>query len=214
MKETEYLVHDYNDPLLNLYKEFMTQSEIIERNWTKGLIKKFLGEPDVIKHNKLNRKNKTKLYFTLDVLAIEKTDGFKKALEKLEKRRIGLKRYTEIKRQELFDYINKLNITIPNYNSQKELYVEAIEHYNCYWQFIREDYTKHASLEDDIRFLNRISMNMIRHSLDEYEPELEKLFGKIGSQEGYWMLKTKINNLILEKYPFLYYEKLEEVENF
>jgi hypothetical protein len=44
---------------------------------------------------------------------------------------------------------------------------------------------------------------MIRHSYRRYDKELSKLFGKVGKQHGYELLKERINTAIYEKYPFL-----------
>ena len=99
------------------------------------------------------------------------------------------------------DYINNLEIVIP-VMSLEELTLQAIEHYNDLWE-IRGNYEKHATIDSDRQFLNRITMNMLRHQQEHYELELEILFGKVGKDEAYIALKTKINKEILKIYPTL-----------
>ena len=55
----------------------------------------------------------------------------------------------------------------------------------------------------DKRFLNRISLNMLRHEFTDYEYIIAKMFGKIGRIEGCSILRERVDSLILQKYPFL-----------
>jgi uncharacterized protein (DUF849 family) len=125
-------------------------------------------------------------------------------MEKSEDRRIkqskSLIEVNKAKREELLEYINKIEIKIPKMPI-KELRVLAVKHYNTLWS-MRGKYDKVATINDDEEFLDRVSVNMLRHELECYEKELDKLFGKIGRAEGYSLLKNRINQEIVKTYPY------------
>ncbi len=53
---------------------------------------------------------------------------------------------------------------------------------------------KYATVDASDDFLNRISLNMLRHENEHYELELNKMFGKTGNDDAYILLKNKIND--------------------
>jgi len=77
-----------------------------------------------------------------------------------------------------------------------------VENYNSLW-LSRGKSDKWASLKDDASFLNRIAVNMLRHCFSNYEYELESLYGKVGKDDGYVQLKSRILEKIEEVYPYL-----------
>ena len=194
--------------------EYITFTDLKEkRGWSKRLIDNFLFEPDLYTQNThRGRDSVCKLYKMERVLEVEAEDEeFHEEFEKVKKRRNSALKSVNKKRQELFDYINNLEIRILEFPTQQKLFKAAINHYNNL-QFERENYfATDATTNSDAKFLKRISVNFLRHSCVNYEPELDQLFGKIGRNEGYWMLKEKINDLIYEKYPFLEYTEEEKL---
>lgn len=86
---------------------------------------------------------------------------------------------------------------------------DAIDSYNNFHEEILlgigHEYTI-ATPSSDIKFINRITVNHIRHNLSYYDEQLEKLFGKVGKKEAYFILNKKIYTEIGEVYPNLYHE--------
>jgi len=186
--------------------EYLTVSKLKERGWTDAKIRDWLGEPDKLKINPMYRTApQMKLYLEKRVIKKEKSNEFiewkEKSKLRREKQSQRMKEVMNKKREELLKYIANLTITIPKYKKDK-LYSLAVEHYNELWMY-RGNYDKYASIDADESFLNRISVNMLRHSFSDYEYELERLFDKVGKDEGYSLLKEKVNETIFKIYPFL-----------
>lgn len=173
----------------------------IERDWSKRLITKFLGEPDKLGKNINNSKTPCKLYELEKVYQIEETEEFKVELRKVIKRRESANKVVSKKEDELLNYINSLEINIPHFENRDELFKAARAQYNNH-QIEKGTYNI-AHKDADIEFMKRITINFLRHSVDCYEIELHRLFGKIGRTLAYFQLKDKINDAILEKYPYL-----------
>jgi hypothetical protein len=62
---------------------------------------------------------------------------------------------------------------------------------------------REARRNSDPEFLQRITINYIRHQHSEYDEQLEHIFGKVGTAEAYLALNRKIADAIEEKYPVL-----------
>ena len=121
--------------------------------------------------------------------------------EKREKLSKSLKEANERKREELKKYIESLEIKIERI-SLEELKEQSIEHYNELW-CSRGRFDKYANEKSDENFLKRICVNMLRHEFTDYEYEIYKMFGKVGKEQGYEMLKNRINEEIYKTYPEL-----------
>lgn len=190
-------------------EEFITKTILKERGWNDFLINKYLKKPDkevINPHYKCAPP--MKLYLLKKVKLKEKNKGFIDYIEKNKIKRENLKngrlKAKETKTKKLLDYVNGIVIDIPTMQKQN-LYNKAIRHYNNLWnnrgQYDKIIYQNAESLDDD--FLNRITINMLRHECTNYEEELYNIFGRVGINERYNLLKDKVNNKILEVYPFL-----------
>jgi hypothetical protein len=127
---------------------------------------------------------------------------------KLEKRSIVGRRVAEKKRDDLLDWVERLQVKVRRYETKEALTEAACRHYNELWAE-RDDGRgryddKHASPSDDVEFLNRITMNFLRHDCSGYERYLDSVAGKTGAPEARALLREKINKKILEQYPFLH----------
>lgn len=60
-----------------------------------------------------------------------------------------------------------------------------------------------ASRDSSPEFLQRITVNHLRHNLSNYEARLDALFGRVGKQEAYRILNAKIYERIAAEYPML-----------
>jgi len=184
---------------------YISYSQIKARGWTDSMIKKLLGEHDTEKDNPYYRSGSPmKMYLFDRVFYAEKTEEFAILKEKSKKRVLAGKNAAEKKRQELRDYINNLNISIPVY-PYSELISLACDSYN---DFNRQKanmkgdfFINYVNENSDESFLARICKNYLRHRCTNYERELDEMFGKIGRQEGHDLIQKKINDLIDKQYP-------------
>lgn len=186
--------------------EYFTKKQLTERGWTESLIKRFLGNHDAERPNPRFRSSATmKLFQQERVIALEHSDDYQSAKEKTEKRRTAARNVAAGKRQQLLERIEQTPIEMPNLSRQK-LLKKACRHYN---ERMRErqrrtDFDfKDATADSDQDFLCRISVNFLRHELTPYEEHISSLYGRIGRQQAYLLLKCRILAAIAEKYPWL-----------
>lgn len=186
-------------------KLYITLSKVKERGWTSGLIEKFLGLPDSTAKNPHYSKRPIKLFLLERVEAIENTDSFKEKISKMEKQRESSRERMLIasndKRKLLIEYIQSLKIKIKKID-YPNLLKKAIDNYNDHNGYSGQI----ANKDSDKKFLDRIRVNYIRHCCTRYDNELENMFGKVGKNEGYVLLKCRILDVISKTYPYLYDE--------
>jgi hypothetical protein len=174
----------------------VTKSGLVARGWTEGLIKKHLGEPDELKTNPHYKSGPPMCLYSMSrVEPFEKEAWFLEAKSKRATRSAAALKIADRKRTVLLQWVERLKIKIPVMPLER-LLKKACEHYNNFHEF-----SKAASLKDSPEFLSRIARNYIRHELTDYEARLEELFGKVGTEQAYDRLKTRINEAISEVYP-------------
>lgn len=185
----------------------LAKSQLKARGWTDGAIKTFLGEPDRVKTNPHYRSGPPmQLYALTRVVEAEDLPAFREWHQQHQRKRTNLSRgarqAAQRKREQLLAYIERLNIQIPRLGDQQAVYRKAVKHYNALWSS-RGNFDKHASVDDSPEFLNRIARNMLRHAFSDYEDEIDNLFGQVGREEGYALLRERVNAAISKTYPFL-----------
>ena len=60
-----------------------------------------------------------------------------------------------------------------------------------------------ANKHSDADFLDRITVNFLRHCWTKYENELAEIAGKVGAPEAYVTIKQMVLDEITEQYPWL-----------
>lgn len=186
--------------------EYISLSGLKKRGWTNKAISKFLGDsPDRTAPNPHYRSAAPmRLYLRAKALELENRDDFKKWIEEIKlkskSRKESSKKAVITKTNKLIEYISHVEVKVPRYDLLK-LYHLACEHYNELHCF-RGNF-KTANKNADISFLNRISVNFLRHELTSYEEELYNIFGKVGIREAHESLFKKIMSAISESYPSL-----------
>lgn len=147
-----------------------------------------------------------RLYALAHVEFIEKKDDFKEYIERKSASRkklsASLKIIADEKRKKLINYVNSLDINIYDFKSEQSLIEAAVNHYNCLWLDRGRD-DKYATISDDRKFLHRIAVNMLRHDSEQYEPVIYELFGQVGKNEAYHVLRDAVLSKIAKKYPYL-----------
>lgn len=86
----------------------------------------------------------------------------------------------------------------------RQLEFLAIEHYNNYHDTLgKYDFMPVSLCSCSREFLNRITVNYLRHECTDYDYELSEIAGKVGVQDAHDILKERVNEAIYEAYPTL-----------
>jgi hypothetical protein len=177
-------------------KNYYRSSELKQRGWTEGLIKKFLPKPDETKTNPIVKSAAPmKLYKIKRVERIEKSEKFIKAMESISKRKAAARKAVETKTAKTIEWANSVNFNVPTFSKDK-LERNAIYHYQQY-----HDTIICGPIDED--FINRISTNYIRHECTKYDRILDSLYGSVGKQKAYDIIKEKINQEIRKKHNWI-----------
>jgi hypothetical protein len=130
----------------------------------------------------------------------ECAEALRKAASMRDKRRAASARGHARRRGKLLEHMDSLKIEIPEMTREKLVNV-AIESYNQYQ--ISRGGGRRAHPGDGKWFLDRISLNTLRHEFSCYEEEIGRLFGRTGRKEAYAALRKKVDAAIVEVYPHL-----------
>ena len=185
-----------------------------QRGWTDKMIKQFLpAEPDHEAQNPHYRHGiPMRLYLRSRILGIERRKAFKAFVAQNQGRVAGARKAVETKEERTLATVRgwtiSLKVMLPD-----ELSKRALQSYNSHQQdraMRRQDQGRdydepnEAKLEGcEPAFLQRITVNFLRHNLTSYEEKLERLYGKIGTKKAYIALNKKIYDKIAEIYPHL-----------
>jgi len=202
-----------------------TKSQLKDRGWTDGAIKKFLGDCDATGINRYTRKKPILLWYQERVLKAEESEEFKAWQEKTgSTRKKQSERMFEIaqqKKQEIIAFVDNLAIEVPSI-PYPDLIRNSCHHYNEYKQYIameRGQYDADLNLaneDSDPYFLYRITCNYIRHQMTSYDYMLSALFGQTGKEIAYERLKKRvmgeINKVYSDLLRFLLERKQEKLK--
>lgn len=183
-----------------------------QRQWTDSLIKRFLPEPDQVKRNPLYRKAPPMQLFRLErVIAIEESTDFQSGKAATDKRRTAGLVTADRKRKDTLDGVASLPAPILPKLEPEKLTGRAIRHYNQLWED-RGRYEKNAKPTDDPAFLQRITVNYVRHMLTDYEHHLNALFRQVGKRDAIALVRQKVLQAIADAYPWLAGEANRQME--
>lgn len=185
---------------------FCTRSTLKQRGWTESAIARFLDPHDREAPNPHYRKAAPmRLYRLARVEAAEQSDDYRAYAAATAGRRTGAKRAAATKRERLLAEVEAWRIEVPAMDLER-VRRRAIRAYNDYHEMLLfergHDYER-ATLGSDRAFLDRITVNYLRHELTPYDDRLRDLFGRVGTREGYAILNRKIHAAIAAAYPDL-----------
>ncbi|MDD2741263.1 MAG: hypothetical protein PHV02_03260 [Rhodocyclaceae bacterium] len=185
----------------------LTQTAILERTgWTKTLLLKLLGEPDLRK--KIHGRTQLAcLYREVRVLEAEGSAAFAAAQDGIQKRKAAGKKAVETKIEKLMLAVAEMRVTVQHVGIDK-VRRDAIRSYND-WHW---DSCMPASLKSEPEFLDRITVNYIRHELTDYDYALEEVAGKVGVQIAIDTIRDKIYASIANAYPVLAQECKKQLD--
>lgn len=189
-------------------KQFITRTTVSRRpGWTLGLVEKILGPPDEKKKVR-GFSNELCLYHINRVVTAEQSEDFLADLPKRLERKASAQRAVETKTKDLLNHIATMQITVVQM-PEVQLRDKAIQNYNN-WQSEKAlnswrdyDSAEPARKNSDPAFLQRISVNYLRHQGTRYDRAIEAMIGKVGNQEALSALRVRIYEAIATAYPGL-----------
>jgi len=201
-------------------KEYKCKTDLLKSGWSSSMIEKLYGKPDKTKRNSFYYNGPPiSLYLITKIEMIEKTEEYKLLKEKFDKRSSKIKLSIDKQKKDFLNQISN-NITIESIEEQiknsysyKHSYVvnDAIESYNNFHSYF--DDFEIVSINSDKDFLERITVNYIRHNLTNYEDELLKTFNKFGKHEVINLIKYNVLIAISNVYPHLKDECKRQIDN-
>lgn len=194
----------------------MSESKLKQRGWTKAAITKFLEKEDQLVPNpRYRHSSPMKLYSRKRVEYMERSDEFILWKRKHESKADSYKQVVHTKAKKLLDEVESWAVYVKELPIS-ELKIKAMQSYNSFNNFkgtYRKDFDfTPASTMSNPRFLDRITVNYIRHKLIAYDNRLNQLFGKVACDQAYIAFNTKIYNKITEVYPMFKDECARQLE--
>lgn len=194
--------------------DYVNKSNLKSYGWTEALISKFLVQPDKVTPNPKYRNAAPQQLFLLErVTRAEKTQEFRAELARTDQRRIASKAGVETSRRKTAEKVAQLRIEV-QLLEPTALIRRACDSYN--WLQISKGAAQNferATAQSDPNFLERISVNYLRHHCTNYHAGLANVSGRVGAQQAAHKIKGKIIAAIAKKYPHLHAECLRQCPN-
>ena len=183
-----------------------TKAALRERGWRPTMIRDLLGEPDELETNpKYRSAAPMALYAAGRVIAAEDTDDFRARLAKAEgahaARSAAAQRSMETRRQAAIEWADTVPIDTDWPASAKQAIREGVEHWT-FRQYDRGNYDADGKSADPST-KRRWARNYLRHCATSYEGELVELFGVVGKDAAYQVLRARVEEMIEERFPEL-----------
>jgi hypothetical protein len=195
--------------------EHCSHSGLLHRGWTDAAIVKFLKAPDKEVPNPYYRKSPPmKLYSLERVEAVEKSTEYQEFYTHNKTRRDASAKAVKTKREKLLKQVARWEIYI-HPRHLEEVVRDAVTTFNSYRPDRSDEGFSYepARTDSDKEFLNRITVNFLRHQCTPYERRLDDITGKVGTREAYILLNECIYRRISELYPELKPECNRQLED-
>lgn len=195
---------------------YLNKTELKSRGWTESSIDKFLGVEDTTRNNPFYRSAAPiKLYLKERVEQLEDTEQFKIWFEKSGIRKQAAKNAADVKRKSLLEEAKTWKVKLKSI-PLKKLYELAVDSHND-WSCFTDNFDNVTSvselLKENPETLNRLAVNYLRHECSSYEHRLDNNRGKVGVDEAYYIIKTKVLQQIAKQYPQLKEEANKQLSN-
>lgn len=176
--------------------KMLSMAGLRERGWTASMITSLLGEPDALKKNPHYAKAAPmRCYIEERVVSAETTPDFAAAKAKAVSRSNGAKKAADTKRDDLLKRVQEMRVSVKT-KSLVHVRAQAIRAYNDWNDDV-------VSSDAEPVFLERLSVNYIRHNLTTYDAALEEVAGRVGIEDAVKEIRRKIYGAIAERYPEL-----------
>lgn len=190
---------------------YVSMKGLKAEGWTDKLIQKFLGEPDKTARNPMFASaSPVKLYSRERIHEVLQTKAFLEEKEKADIRKKSARKAVETKQDSLMEKIRQLEILVEILppGKVKRLAIESYNDHNL-------DYGNFDSIahkNNDKSFLDRITVNFIRHELTSYDHSLETIAGKTGKSLALTAIRRKVYETIANTYPMYREECKRQME--
>jgi hypothetical protein len=170
------------------------------RGWTPGMVRRLLGEPDLLTPSPVSRAApKTRLYRLERVEAVERSEEFRAVAAAAARRSAVAKAAAYRRRREVLTRIAAEPIDVPRLAPDR-LATLAVEHRDRQG----EERLGPAGVEDaDPSALARWKVNYLRHQLTRYGELLDGLHASTGRAAAEALLRRRVYAAIEEAYPDL-----------
>lgn len=180
--------------------DLLSVGDLRDRGWTPAMIRGLLGEPDDTRPNPRYVKAAPMRFWLAErVEEAESTDAFRARLAKAQSRSKSGKATARAKEAALHEELAKIRVTVKTMGLDAARR-SAIASYNAHHA---DDPDMWASRDSDRAFLDRITVNYLRHERTSYDELGEALAGRIGRQSGHALLRNRILDEIARRYPDL-----------
>lgn len=185
-------------------KSFFNKTQLKERGWSEKMIETLYGEPYMTR--KIGRYCTEYLYHPMRVYNIEGTRKFKELSAKYLQRKKKAKEVSNNRKNSVIERAQTLPIKVV-VSDYKTVMRKAIEHWNyrqeerCLNRMWQEFDFQYATMDSDQSFLERITVNYIRHNLTCYDRLLNSHNGTTGKYEAIRILQARIYDEIAKAYP-------------
>jgi hypothetical protein len=174
-----------------LKAKLICKIKLYERGWTEDLINTYLLYPDKTEINPTNRRR-------LDLYSLCKVESLE-GLEEIKSSLVHISNSTLQKSQLVYQFIDELNIVVPQLSLTKLLELSI----NKYNNSISKSNAERKSLYTKAHTLESLCFNYLRHECTQYDKYLKQLNNTDNGELGYDRIKQYINQKIKEAYPNL-----------
>ena len=176
---------------------WLTKTAVTTRpGWSATLVARLLGEPDQRKRIS-GYKWPLALYALARVEQAEASAAFHEAQAALATRRAAAQQAVATKTTRLMAAVEAMRITVAR-RDLAQVRQSAIAHY-----YDRSGGDVFASPQDSPAFLERITVNYLRHVLTRYDQALLSIAGKTGNRTALAVIRRRIYTAIADAYPAL-----------
>src|SRR5579859_250402 len=181
----------------------LSVSTLKARGWTRTMIARFLGEPDLLAGNPHYAcAAPMRLYAQSRVLAAKARPDVIEAKAVAARRSASAQAAALCQAEQLVTRATSMPITLVTLPLAMAR-ARAIAAYNSYQETMGLEWYTPASEESDPAFLERITVNYIRHELMSYDADLDGLARKIGVHAAVTVIRRRVYDLIALAYPEL-----------
>lgn len=192
----------------------LTKTTVKQMGFSDKLIRELLPEPIEVDNPHYKCAAPMLLFLESDVLKAMNEEPYIAYQEKRKKRKESAKKAVETKRKNLIEEMQSVSdkIIITKMNMQ-ELRKRTIDERNDYYAYLAEDceiYRTTYGADEETQ--DRWMVNYIRHNLTEYDEELDRLYGRTGKDEAYFLFFKALLQKIATVYPNLEEECKRQIQ--
>lgn len=177
--------------------KYITLTELKKRGWTDSIIKKMEIVHDKEKPNPYYSSGSPMKLFSFDkVLELEKSSEFETLHRKSLERKKVAKKAVSTKLNNTMKIANSFRVELLEYDKE-DLFEMAVDHYNEY-HFPYKHIPTWKCLDEDT--LLRITANMVRHTMCDYDTILHQNKGGVGIQQLHDIMQDVVEEVVRKKY--------------